>query len=212
VLVIEEAVASGVHVTAETTLHHLLLNDTHYARLGNYLKCNPAVKSEADRVALWDGLRRGVIQMIATDNAPHPAEAKNRPYMQAPAGCVSVEFLMPLLLNEVNAGRMTLPELALWTADEPAELFGVAGVGRKGRIEPGYDADIVVCDLERVRTITKESIRSACGHSPWVECELKGWPVLTLLRGEPVFASGATFPRRPAVPRALRFHVEDEAS
>ena len=204
VLVIEEAVASGVRVTAEATLHHLLLNDTHYARIGNYLKCNPSVKSEADRLALWDGLRRGVIQMIASDNAPHPRESKERPYRNAPAGCVTIEFLMPLLLNEVNAGRMSLPELALWTADEPAELFGVAG---KGRIEAGYDADIVVCDLERTRTITPESIRSACGHSPWIGETLKGWPVLTLLRGEPVFASVASVPRRRAHPRPLRFHT-----
>lgn len=184
-----------VRVTAEVTLHHLMFCTADYARLGHFLKCNPSVKTAEDRAALWEHLRAGTIHFIATDHAPHPLASKTLPYAEAPSGVAGVEMVLPVLLDEVNAGRVSLPEIAQWTAQTPARIYGITG---KGRIEVGNDADIVVVDLDRVREVSP--IKSACGHSPWQGRSLKGWPVLTLLRGRPVFADATTPPFAPGRP------------
>ncbi|MDE2973475.1 MAG: dihydroorotase [Gemmatimonadota bacterium] len=174
-------------VTAEACPHHLLLDAADYARLGTLAQMNPSLKTAADREALWRGLREGAIQIVATDHAPHTLEEKGAPYPASPSGVPAVETVLPLMLNEVNRGHCTLRDLVAWMCDGPARIWDMVG---KGRIEEGYDADVVLVDMEAERAVRNEEQRTKCGWSPWHGTVLKGWPVRTWAGGRTVFADG----------------------
>ena len=174
-------------ITAEACPHHLFLDTSDYGRLGTLAQMNPSLKTEADREALWRGLHNGAIQIIATDHAPHTLDEKAAPYPASPSGVPAVEVVLPLMLNEVNRGRCSLQDLAAWMCDGPARTWDIVG---KGRIEEGYDADLVLVDLEAERTVQNEEQRTKCGWSPWDGAVLKGWPVRTWVGGRTVFADG----------------------
>ncbi len=175
-------------ITAEACPHHLFLDTSDYDRLGTLAQMNPSLKTPDDRAALWQGLRDGAIRIIATDHAPHTLEEKAAPYPASPSGVPAVEVVLPLMLDQVNRGACTLQDLARWMSDRPARIWDVVG---KGRIEEGYDADLVLVDLSLAREVRNEEQITRCGWSPWHGTTLCGWPVRTWVGGRTVFARGS---------------------
>ncbi len=174
-------------VTAEACPHHLFFNIDDYARLGSLVQMNPSIKTAADNAAIWQGLQDGRIQVIATDHAPHTLEEKQQPYPKSPSGLPAVENSLALLLDQVNQGRCTLEQVVSWMCDAPARVWDIVD---KGRIQEGYDADLVLVDLNRVATIRNEEQLTKSGWSPWDGTALTGWPVRTWVMGQTVFADG----------------------
>lgn len=171
-------------VTAEACLHHLLFNIDDYSRLGTRIQMNPSVKTAKDNAALRQGLIDGTIQVIATDHAPHTLEEKAQPYPHSPSGLPAVENSLPLMLNEVAAGRCSIVQLVHWMCDAPARVWGIVG---KGRIADGYDADLVLVDPQLQRTVRDEEQFTKSRWSPWDSQRLTGWPVATWVSGRLVF-------------------------
>ncbi len=174
-------------VTAEACPHHLFFNVDDYDRLGTRIQMNPSIKTAADNDALWQGLRDGVIEVIATDHAPHTLEEKSQPYPQSPSGLPAVENSLPLMLDAVNRGLCTLEQVVSWMCAAPARVWDMKG---KGAIREGYDADLVLIDLNRKQTILDEEQLTKSRWSPWHGVELTGWPVRTWVRGKTVFQNG----------------------
>jgi dihydroorotase len=179
--------AAGEMITAEVCPHHLFFNVDDYARLGSRIQMNPSIKEASDNAALFEALQNGHIQVMATDHAPHTLEEKAKPYPQSPSGLPAVENFLALMLDQVNQGRFTLPQLASWMSDAPARVWGIVG---KGRIEPGYDADLVLVDLQKTRTVRDEQQHTKSRWSPWHGQTLTGWPLVTWVRGRRVFDRG----------------------
>ncbi|MBP3764139.1 MAG: dihydroorotase [Bacteroidales bacterium] len=160
------------HITAEVTPNHLCFDDRDYAGLGNLIKCNPAIKTNDDRIALWMGLADDLIDTIATDHAPHPLEAKQRPYFDAPSGIPSIQHSLQSMLEEafhdqVKDDRewqeMYLAMVVSKMCHNPALLFGIQ---RRGFIRQGYQADLVLVRPGVEETVTRESLLYKCGWSP----------------------------------------------
>lgn len=167
-------------ISAEVTPHHLFLTEEDYKKHGNLLKINPPLRGFADQVALWDGLKNGLIDIIATDHAPHLLAEKRLSYGQASAGVPGVQTMLPLLLNAVNEGKLTLQRLVRLTSYNPARLFGIKN---KGIIKVGMDADFTVVDLDISRKVNDNLLWSKCGWSPFTGWKLKGWPIITFVAG-----------------------------
>lgn len=151
------------NVTAEVTPNHLYFDDRDYAELGNLIKCNPAIKSNDDRLALWAALEDGLIDTIATDHAPHPLEAKQRPYFDAPSGIPSIQHSLQMMLEAAIGNDELLPMIVQKMCHNPALLFGIEG---RGFIRPNYKADLVLVRTGVEQRVTKESILYKCGWSP----------------------------------------------
>ncbi|HTG39168.1 dihydroorotase [Sphingomonas sp.] len=167
--------------TCEVTPQHLTLaGEEAYARIGTYAQMNPPVRSAAHRDGLWHWMAQGVPDVIGSDHAPHTVEEKSRPYPASPSGMPGVQTLLPLMLNHVAEGRLTLQRLIDLTSAGPQRIFGLVG---KGRIAPGYDADFTVVDLKRRWTVTGDWLASRCGWSPFEGWELTGKPIGTIIRG-----------------------------
>ncbi|OAB56264.1 dihydroorotase [Phormidium willei BDU 130791] len=171
-------------VTCEVTPQHLTLSAPDcYERLGSLAQMNPPIREARHREALWAGVRRGVFDVVGSDHAPHTREEKAGDYPRTPSGMPGVQTLVPLLLDHVAAGRMTLERFVDLTAHGPQRIYQIAG---KGRIAVGYDADFTVVDLKARQTITGDWLASKCGWSPFEDVEVTGWPVMTLVRGHTV--------------------------
>jgi dihydroorotase len=138
--------------------------------------------------ALWDALAQGVADTIGSDHAPHSLDAKGRPYPASPSGMPGVQTLVPLLLDAVNAGRLTLQRFADLTSAGPARVFDIVG---KGRIAAGYDADLTIADLKARRVIGNDWIASRCGWTPYDGWSVTGWPAATVIRGRIVMRDDA---------------------
>ncbi|MDG2382607.1 MAG: dihydroorotase [Pirellulaceae bacterium] len=173
-------------LTAEACPHHLLFNVNDYPRLGTLVQMNPSVKNPADNEGIWQALLEGAIQVIATDHAPHTMTEKQTRYPDSPSGLPAVENSLALMLDQVNHGRCTLQQVVHWMCDAPARVWDVVN---KGRIEEGYDADLVLVDLEKRQPVLNEHQLTKCGWSPWHEQVLQGWPVATWVRGHQVFGA-----------------------
>lgn len=195
-----EAAVNCAFVTKEVCIPHLFLDTTAYARLGNRAKVNPAVRSRREVDELWAALRRGAFQLVATDHAPHTAEEKANPYPQAPSGIPSIENSLPLMLDSVNRGRLTLPELVQLMAAGPAQTWCIHN---KGRLREGYDADLTLVDLSHKRTIEDSKQWSKAGWSPWNGRSVTGWPVRTIVMGRTVVKDGRIVAKPSGQP--LRF-------
>jgi dihydroorotase len=178
-------------ITAEVCPHHLFFNTDDYARLGTLVQMNPSLKTADDNRRLWQALLDGRIQVIATDHAPHTWEEKEQPYSPghggSPSGLPAVENSLALLLHEVNRGRCTLSQVVHWMCDAPARVWDLVG---KGRIEVGYDADLVLVDLAKSATIRHAEQETKSRWSPWDGTTLTGWPVRTWVLGQEVFRDG----------------------
>jgi len=174
-------------ITGEACPHHLLLNVDDYARLGTLAQMNPSLKTTDDNRQLWEALANGCLQVIATDHAPHTLDEKRRPYPDSPSGIPAVENSLALMLNEVHQGRCTLQQVVHWMCDAPARVWDMVG---KGRIAVGYDADLVLVDLNRSDEIRNENQLTKSGWSPWHGVRLTGWPVRTWVMGHEIFRDG----------------------
>jgi dihydroorotase len=181
-------------ITGEACPHHLLFNIDDYARLGTLVQMNPSLKTAADSEQLWRALADGRLQVVATDHAPHTLEEKRQPYPASPSGVPAVENSLALMLNEVRNGRCTLQQVVHWMCDAPARVWDIVG---KGRIAVGYDADLVLVDLERTAEVRNEHQITKCGWSPWHGVRLTGWPVRTWVMGHEVYRDGELQTDRP---------------
>ena len=174
-------------ITAEVCPHHLFFNTLDYARLGTLVQMNPSLKTEADNKALWRALLDGRIQVIATDHAPHTLQEKRQPYPKSPSGLPAVENSLALMLNQVNQGRCTIEQVVHWMCDAPARVWDIVD---KGRIARGYDADLVLVDMNKRAEIKNAEQQTKCQWSPWSGETLQGWPVRTWVLGREVFRDG----------------------
>lgn len=169
--------------SVEVTPHHLTLDADSYGRLGTLVQMNPPVRGGRHREALWAAVRDGTADILGSDHAPHTRAEKEKPYPDSPSGMTGVQTLVPIMLDHVNAGRLSLERFVDMTSAGPHRLFGIAG---KGRIATGYDADITIVDLGRRATITNQWIRSRAGWTPYDGMQVTGWPVGTVVRGRRV--------------------------
>jgi dihydroorotase len=187
--------------SVEVTPHHLtLVAPDCYRRLGTYAQMNPPVRDASHRDGVWWGAAQGVADILGSDHAPHTRAEKDKPYPDTPSGMTGVQTLVPIMLDHVNSGRLTLMRFVDMTSAGPARLFGIA---RKGRIAVGYDADFTVVDLKRRATITNDWIASKCGWTPYDGVSVTGWPIGTIVRGERVMWDGALV--TPARGEPVRF-------
>ncbi|MCJ2076406.1 dihydroorotase [Methylobacterium sp. E-016] len=179
----------------EVTPHHLTLDgDEAYARLGTLVQMNPPVRGDAHRRRIWWGLGQGVADILGSDHAPHQLDEKARPYPDSPSGMTGVQTLVPIMLDHVAAGRLSLERFVDLTSAGPKRLFGIA---RKGRLAIGYDADVTVVDLKRRETIRNAWIASKSAWTPYDGKTVTGWPVGTVVRGARVMWDGVlTAPSR----------------
>lgn len=174
--------------SVEVTPHHLtLVAPDCYERLGTYAQMNPPVRDGRHRDAIWAGLAAGIVDVLGSDHAPHTREEKDHPYPQSHSGMTGVQTLVPIMLDHVNAGRLTLERFVDLTSHGPQRLFGIRG---KGRIAVGYDADFTVVDMKREETITHAQVASRAGWTPYDGVRVKGWPVGTFVRGRRVMWEG----------------------
>ncbi|MBO9622144.1 MAG: dihydroorotase [Sphingomonas sp.] len=170
--------------TCEVTPQHLTLaGEEAYPQLGTYAQMNPPIRSRAHRDGLWEWLRQGVPDVIGSDHAPHTIEEKAKEYPASPSGMPGVQTLLPLMLNHVAEGRLTLQRLIDMTSAGPQRVFGLVG---KGRIAVGYDADFTVVDLNARWTVEESWLASKCGWSPFTGMALTGKPIGTIIRGNRV--------------------------
>jgi len=174
-------------ITGEVCPHHLFFNVDDYGQLGSRIQMNPSVKTKADNDQLWQALLDGHIQVIATDHAPHTLQEKTKPYPDSPSGLPAVENSLALMLDQVNRGRCTIQQIAHWMCDAPARVWDVVD---KGRIKVGYDADLVLVDMNKTATVLDEDQQTKCRWSPWHGVDLQGWPVRTWVMGHEVFRDG----------------------
>lgn len=176
------------YVSVEVTPHHLTLEGPEcYQRLGAYAQMNPPVRDARHRTAIWQALQSGVVDVLGSDHAPHTRAEKEHAYPDTHSGMTGVQTLVPIMLNHVNAGRLTLQRFVDLTSHGPQRLFGIRG---KGRIAVGYDADLTVVDLKRRETIRNEWIESRCGWTPYDGVSVNGWPVGTFVRGRKAMWQG----------------------
>jgi dihydroorotase (multifunctional complex type) len=178
-----------VRVTTETCPHYLTFTRKDMKEQGPYLKMNPSLKGPADVKALWKGLRDGVVDIVTSEHAPGTKEEKDVGWTdiwKAWGGVPAIETMLPVLLSEgVNTHEITLQTLQRACCENPARIFGQ--YPRKGVIRPGSDADLVVIDLKLKRKVRAEDLHQKVNWTPYEGWTLKGWPVLTIVRGKVVY-------------------------
>ncbi|MCL6433438.1 MAG: dihydroorotase [Leptolyngbyaceae cyanobacterium HOT.MB2.61] len=174
-------------VTAEVTPQHLLLNTSAYEKIGTLAQMNPPLRSPHDNEVLWQALLDGVIDFIATDHAPHTLEEKAQPYPNSPSGMPGVETSLALMLTQAVQGRCTVAQVAHWMSTAVAKAYRIPN---KGAIAPGYDADLVLVDLNTYHPVLREELLTKCGWSPFEGWNLTGWAVYTIVGGKIVYERG----------------------
>ena len=167
--------------SVEITPQHLTLSAPDcYNELGNYAQMNPPIRDKSHQEKLWNAIGNGVADIIGSDHAPHSREEKDQVYPNSPSGMPGVQTLVPIMLNHVNNKKLSLNRFVQLTSANPARLFGIKN---KGFIEVGNDADFTVIDLNKERVIENNWIVSKCGWTPYDGMKIKGWPVMTVIRG-----------------------------
>ena len=174
-------------ITAEVCVHHLFFSEADYETRGNFIKCNPSVKSEQDRLALIDAVQKNKIDIIATDHAPHTLEEKQQPYLQAPSGLPLNQHSLLVLLDFYNKGIFTLEQIVQKTSHNIAERFQIKD---RGYIREGSFADLAIVDLSAKTLVTNENILYHCGWSPFMDYTFPAAVVHTIINGEIVFEDG----------------------
>jgi dihydroorotase len=179
-------------ITAEVCAHHLWFDESSYSELGTLIKCNPAIKTAADREGLMAGVNSDLIDVIATDHAPHTLAEKNKKYFEAPSGLPLVQHFLLMLLEQHRSGALSLETIVEKAAHNPARLFRIA---ERGFIREGYFADLAVVDLAAVTEVTDEQIRYKCGWSPFAGFKFASAVRKTILNGQIVFDEGLAVER-----------------
>ncbi|MBY5991289.1 dihydroorotase [Ferrimonas balearica] len=175
---------SKANITAEACVHHLYFSDGDYDRLGAQIKCNPSIKTERDRTAILDAVRRDVIDIIATDHAPHTWDEKQGTYFKAPSGVPLVQHALLSLFEHYHNGDLSLDTIVQKTSHAVAERFNLKD---RGYLREGYMADLVLVDLDRPYPVTKENLLYKCGWSPFVGSTLRSTIAGTWVNGLQVF-------------------------
>ncbi|MCR6732914.1 MAG: dihydroorotase [Afipia sp.] len=187
--------------SCEATPHHLTLAAPEaYERLGTLAQMNPPVRDARHRAGIWRGVEQGIIDVLGSDHAPHTLEEKDKTYPASPSGMTGVQTLVPVMLDHVNAGKLSLARFVDLTSAGPARLFNIAC---KGRIAAGYDADFTIVDMKREETITNKWVASRAGWTPYDGMKVKGWPVGTFVRGRRVMWQGEL--ATPSTGETVRF-------
>lgn len=170
-------------ITVELCPQHFILKaPDDYDRLGTYALLNPPVRSSEHGRALWQALENGTIDFIASDHAPHIKEEKEQPF-----GMPGVETSLPLMLDRVNRGLCSLPDVARWMSESVAAAYRIR---KRGRIQVGCKADLVLVDMKKKQVVENNKLQTECGWSPYTGFELTGWPVMTFVNGHPVYREG----------------------
>lgn len=191
------------HITAEVCVHHLWFDESRYADQGARIKCNPAIKTAEDRDGLIRGVQQDLIDVIATDHAPHTRQEKEQTYFKAPAGLPLIQHSLQMLLQQYHGGVFTLEEIVTKVAHNPARLFRVVD---RGFLREGYYADLVVVDLSRPYDVTPETLLYKCGWSPLEGVTFSSSIVATVVNGAVVFKDGVILDEPRG--RALEFLAE----
>ncbi len=187
--------------TAEVTPQHLTLAAPDcYQTLKGLAQMNPPVRDERHRDGLWVGVNQGVFDVIGSDHAPHTREEKERPYPASPSGMPGVQTLVPIMLDHVARGRLSLARFVDLVCHGPNRIFAIAG---KGRLAAGFDADFTIVDLKRRETITHQWSASRVGWTPFDGMQVAGWPIMTIVRGRMVMRENEIL--GPAAGEPLRF-------
>ena len=192
------AALKGKRLTAEACVHHLWFSDADYARLGHQIKCNPAIKTAADRDAVRAAVASGVIDVIATDHAPHTWEEKSQTYFKAPSGLPLIQHSLLILMDLVRQGAFTLETAVQRACHAPAILFGVEN---RGFIREGYWADLVVVDPAKPQPVSKSGLLYQCGWSPFEGHAFGSSIERTFVNGVCVYENGQI---RPDAPKGMR--------
>jgi dihydroorotase len=174
-------------ITAEVCVHHLHFTSDDYGRFGNLIKCNPAIKAPHNREALWNALLDDRLDVIATDHAPHTWEEKNEPYEKAHAGIPLVQHSLLLMLHYFKQGRISLEKIAAKMSHAVADCFQIKG---RGYIREGYFADLVIVNVDKNTTVTKENILYKCGWSPFEGETFPAQVTHTFVSGNLVYGNG----------------------
>lgn len=177
---IQNAKERSLNVTCEVTPHHLLLKTSDLKHWGAFAKTLPPLRTQQDIEALWEGLKKGIIDVIATDHAPHAVEEKERGFLEAPPGIPSFETMLPLMLTMVKYEKMRLDALVALTSYNPAKIFGLRN---KGEIAEGFDADLVLIDMKKEYRIKPELFSSKAKYSPFTGWKAKAKVVATIVNG-----------------------------
>jgi dihydroorotase len=187
--------------TVEVLANHLTLHAPEcYERLGTKAQQNPPIREKRHQDALWRAVQNGTVDILGSDHAPHTLEEKSKPYPQSPSGTPGVQTLVPVMLDHVNAGRLTLERLVDLLCYAPNRVHQIAG---KGRIAGGYDADFTIVDLKAKHTLTNTEQASRCGWTPFDGVTVTGKPIMTVIRGHVVMRDGALTDR--PIGQAVRF-------
>ncbi len=187
VKLIRDAKARGVKVTAEVTPHHLALTDEAVLSLDTNTKVNPPLRTAKDQSALFEGLKDGTIDVIATDHAPHAPEDKEVEFAYAPFGILGLETLVPLTVDRlIHSGHLSWQEAIKRVTVNPARILGLD----LGTLGVGQSADITVIDPEKVQRVSAEKFYSMAKNSPFIGWELKGWPIMTIVDGNILMEDG----------------------
>ena len=172
-------------VSVEVTPHHLFMNEKDLQTLGAFAEMKPRLKTEHDQKALWDGIERGTVDIIATDHAPHLREEKEM--ANYPFGVPGLETMLPLLLDAFNNNKIDLSTIMKLCCENPARIFKIKN---KGFVKEGYDADLTLIDLDKRQAVRSEDLLAKCKWSPFEGKILKGWPVATIVNGNVVYHDG----------------------
>ena len=176
-------------ITLEVTPQHLTLSSPEcYEKLGSLAQMNPPIRSIKHQRALWKGIKEGIVDVIGSDHAPHTIEEKRKSYPESPSGMPGVQTSLPIMLNHVNNGKLSLYRLVELMCSNPAKIYNIKN---KGLIKLGYDADISVVDLKKQNVITNKNIASKCGWSPFNNKKITGWPIMTIINGKLVMKKGS---------------------
>jgi dihydroorotase len=178
----------GKRITAEVCAHYLWLDDSHYAELGNFIKCNPAIKTAADRQALVQALKDDRIDVVGTDHAPHPLREKEQSYLRAPSGLPLAQHALPLMLEHYHDGTLTLETIVRKTSHAVADLFGIRD---RGYIREGYWADLALVDLKSSTDVRGDDLLYKVAWSPFEGMTFRSRVLTTLVNGVVVWDDGA---------------------
>lgn len=178
---IREYRKNNPYIFCETTPHHLLLNvEEHIEAAGNFGKVNPPVRTKTDNIAVNEAIADGTVDTIGSDHAPHSIEEKQREYAQAPSGFPGLETTIALLINEINENRLSVERLIQLTSAKQAEIFKIA---RRGKLQPGYIADLTAIDMNKKWTVKARNFFSKAKYSPYEDWQLQGKVVMTFVNG-----------------------------
>lgn len=177
-------------VSCEATVQHLHLNDSLYDQIGPFAQLNPPIRDKANAIALQSALKSGIINCLASDHSPHTKAEKSQKYPLAPSGIPSVETQLPVMLNQAHLKHYSYQQLQQWFCHAPATLFNIKN---KGFLKEGFDADVVLIDLKKRKTLEEKNLYCKAQWSPYCGQSLTGWPLITLVNGQIVFQEGDFF-------------------